>query len=410
METLRALMRGVLPPAGNPISTARATTNAVVPEFSGYEAAWVDSGTSALALALLTARQARPELTAPEVIVPAYCCPDLAAAAVYAGVKLVVVDISVCHPGYDLAALQAALSANTLAVIAINFLGLRENLGAIRTLLADFPHAFLIEDNAQWFPSADELNSLTGDLVVFSFGRGKAVSLLGGGLLLSNLPVVRTAITPARASLPANLLLRLKYAAVNFLLWPPAFQLLARNPLLKLGTTRYNPLTQICALDEYRLSLLSNNIAAYRATEAHTQFLATHYQKSLHKAGLSNCLTDLDKTLATEKPPRLLRYPLLLASATQKDQLLTLLTQQGLGATAMYQQPVLAIAGMDVVPVAKSVPTNAKHAAEFAERFITLPLHSGVTATHCERIAQCFADLGASTSGASGASDTSSPS
>src|SRR5690606_4927305 len=139
------------------------------PEFPGYVAHWVQSGTAALALALLTARSRRPQLRNPSVILPAYGCPDLIAAAEYAGVTPVLVDIGIDDPGYDLDCLAAAIDADTIAVVAVNFLGLRERLGAIRELLRVHPDVLLIEDNAQWYPEPARMPALAGDLVCLSF-------------------------------------------------------------------------------------------------------------------------------------------------------------------------------------------------------------------------------------------------
>src|SRR5690606_21615872 len=107
-------------------------------------------------------------------------CPDLVAATVYAGLQPVLVDIGKNDPAYDLAALASALGERSLAVVAVNFLGVAERLEDIRALLPE--GCVLIEDNAQWHPPPDA--RLHGDYVLRSFGRGKPASVLGGGLLL----------------------------------------------------------------------------------------------------------------------------------------------------------------------------------------------------------------------------------
>jgi dTDP-4-amino-4,6-dideoxygalactose transaminase len=382
-------MRGVLPPAGNPVSlrseNALQLEHRVQLEFSGYHTTWVDSGTSALALALLTAKQARTDIAKPEVIIPAYCCPDLVAAAVHAGVKPIAVDISPNDPAYKLDNLTTALNQNTLAVIAVNFLGVRESLAELRVLLTKHPAVFLIEDNAQWFPDESETGSLAGDFVVFSFGRGKPVSLLGGGLLLSKLSSALAPCSRAQQGQLAQYKTKFKFLAYNLLLLPQAYQLLARNPLIKLGETHYHPLLQIAAMDSYRHHLLAENIRAYRASRHITAALAAEYDRILATHNVSNQLLAVNSTRCA----RLLRYPLLLETPEQRDKLLAALTQQGLGATAMYQKPLEEIDRM--MPMITT--GNSDNARSFAARLITLPLHSGVTKKHCELIASCIALL-----------------
>src|SRR5690606_34335161 len=227
-----------LPPAGHAI--AWRGKDHPLPQFPGYRSLWVNSGTAALAAAMWLARQRQPSIAQPEVILPAYGCPDLVAAAVHAGVRPVLVDIGSEDPGYDLDALAAALSARTVAVVAVNFLGIAERLQQLRECIAAFPQIALIEDDAQWFPEPLPAPPLEGDYICISFGRGKPVSLLGGGLLLvkDSLPTdwpIQPAADAGAALLP-------KLLAYNALLRPAAYGLISRNPFLKLGQTVYKPL------------------------------------------------------------------------------------------------------------------------------------------------------------------------
>jgi dTDP-4-amino-4,6-dideoxygalactose transaminase len=224
METLRALIRGDLPPVGSPITYFDSDRRAALPTFSGYCCHWVDSGTSALALAFLSAKSLRGEVASPEVIVPGYCCPDLLSAAHFAGFTPVIIDIEVDDPALNQQALKQVITENTVAIVAINFLGVTENIKMFEQLKLEYPRVFVVEDNAQWFPGEGELNLLFGDFVAFSFGRGKPVSLLGGGLLL-----VRSALPPAVVSSVkpqqsvggfSSLELTLKYFAYNRFLVP----------------------------------------------------------------------------------------------------------------------------------------------------------------------------------------------
>lgn len=372
MEAIRALMYGDLPPAGNPICLQEAALDAL-PSFAGYHPLWLDSGTSALAAALLAAKAKQPAISAPEVIVPAYCCPDLVAAAIFAGVKVVVVDIAQADPALDIEALQAAISDNTLAIIAVNFLGIREQLTELKQWLAQHPRISLIEDNAQWFPDAEEFSELSGDYVVFSFGRGKPLSLLGGGLLLTKFPLTLSSLpitgTPGTASH-----FTLKATAYNLLLRPRLYQLLNRNPLLKLGETRYHALTGVNLMDEQRRRLLPENFKRYTdrsrdRERAYDRFIPASL----------NCLD----ALRSSRRKRLLRYPLLVNDARQCTILLNNLRRAGLGATAMYQKPLPAIDGVRGM---LDIKGNYQNAQDFADRLITLPLHEGVSQDSLRRI------------------------
>ncbi len=380
MEALRAITRGDLPPVGSPISLSRSICEELL-AFLGYIPNWVDSGTAALALALLAAKANRPDLLAPEVIVPAYCCPDLIAAAKFAGVDPVVVDILPNDPRYDIALLKQALGANTLAVIAVNFLGIREDISTIKDLLTAWPQTYLIEDNAQWFPAAEENHLLAGDFVIFSFGRGKPVSLLGGGLLLSKQPLP---ILASEMVLPAEtraLLSVIKIGLYNILLIPQFYQLLNRNPFIKLGETHFDSLHCIRKLSNDKMTLIAQNVINYRKRD---QSLKREYGKVFAQSGVENLLASAIES----RGRRLLRFPVLLSTEDQKNSLLEKFSQQGLGATAMYKTPVIEIEGVEK-SVTKSFLNGSAHS--FARRFLTLPIHEHVSPKHLKAIEDIIA-------------------
>ena len=85
------------------------------------------SGTAALAQAMANCAS-RSSVRTPEVIIPAYGCPDLVAACVHASVYPRLVDVAQSVWSYDLEALKSSLSANTVAIVAINLLGLGDRL------------------------------------------------------------------------------------------------------------------------------------------------------------------------------------------------------------------------------------------------------------------------------------------
>lgn len=377
METIRSLIRGDLPPAGNTIVTSVQSGEIEELIFPTYNAYWVGSGTSALALALLAAKQKQTHIQNPEVIIPGYCCPDLVAAAKYAGVKPVIIDISVDDPSLDLVELEASISDQTIAVIAVAFLGIRENLDIIIKLLQHHPQTILIEDNAQWFPDPEDLTNLYGDAVIFSFGRGKPLSLLGGGLLLikDGFDFINPILSHAKTSAPA---LKLKYLIYNLLLQPQLYQLLNRNPLIKLGETRYHALETIYHLDETRRTLFHPNLSKYWNQDRNAEKFFDDIFLSANK--LNNL-----KALFGSRRKRLLRYPLLLPNAKQRDELIACLNRAGLGASTMYQKPLIEIEGINTLIKSNSAHTNSR---AFAQRFITLPVHAKITQKHLLEISR----------------------
>ncbi|MGQ9424677.1 DegT/DnrJ/EryC1/StrS family aminotransferase [Gilvimarinus sp. F26214L] len=364
-----------LPPVGNAVSTR---SGPPLPEFDGYHSLWLESGTAALALALLHVRHQRPDIRNPEVLLPAYGCPDLVAAAVYAGLSPVLVDIGGDDPGYDPDALKTCSGDNTVAIVAVNFLGIRERLEDLRSGL---PGVALIEDNAQWHPEG----GLSGDYVVTSFGRGKPASVLGGGLLLvhnkvrlnprwleEQIAVVR------RDSFSATLTYRARIIAYNILRRPWCYFWMNRNPVLRLGETRFELLEEIARMPASQQALVGANRKRHLQT---TQWREVCYDRIL---GDLSGLTTLPVNLRSRRN-RLLRYPVLCENRHQRDRLLSTLNDRGLGASPMYRDPLPVIEGVPSRVVTRGPLSNARL---FADRLITLPLHTGVRLAHIHRIAE----------------------
>lgn len=370
------IIHGDLPPVGHTISL-RVRAENPVRDFFAMNQYWVDSGTSALALALLDAKAQFPHVQRPRAIIPGYCCPDLVAACVYAGIEPVAIDGGVNDPAYDSEQLRAHLDDRVVAIIAVNFLGISERLTELRALIAGLGlRTRLIEDNAQWFPAQKTEAVFESDYVVFSFGRGKPLSLLGGGLLLARAPLAPAVSQQIAALGTASSLLSFKIRAYNFLLHPPLYLLLNRNPLLQLGQTKYHTLETIQAMDNFRQSLVAENFRHYVERHADVEEV---YRVAVAASGLQQMAS-----LESVRARRLLRYPLLCPTVQRRDELLARLLKWGLGATAMYGAAIDQIAGVDD---RVTVPAALDNARDFARRFMTLPVHAGVTPVYQQKIA-----------------------
>lgn len=378
MAAFSTLIRGDLPPAGSPVILEKRKGQPFLP-FSGYTSVAMESGTSALALAMILSRHRQPDITAPEVILPAYGCPDLVSAAVCAGVQPVLVDVESNSHCYDLAALAESVNRNTVAVVAVNFLGISERLSKIGELLKRYSGISLIEDNAQWFPEPLQGKKLTGDFVCLSFGRGKPVTMLGGGGLLirdSEYAVnVDHYIEPASKSSPV---FHLKLRLYNSLLHPFLYQFLSRNPWLKLGETKLKTLSCIRSMDMNAQALLAANLEAYICKERDRELAIRDIICGLE----NNHLIDLALE-AGDRCGRLLRYPILCKDQLSRDTLLEAMLSAGLGASAMYKLPLIDIPG-----VAARVHSDGgcSGARDFATRLLTFPIHQGLDRSRLSRM------------------------
>jgi len=366
----------MLAPVGNPVSFER--INAALPTFDGYEAVYVNSGTAALTLALMVAKRQAGEQRA-EVIIPAYACPDLVTGCIGAKVTPVLCDIGADDPGYDLEQLKSLLSERTLAVIAVNFLGIRDRLDEIDAL-AKQCGALLIEDDAQWYPEDESM--LRGAMVITSFGRGKPASILGGGALLVCEELAQAhqdIFTAYRDSPVQSLRQRWQYMArvfaYNVCLNPSVYGLVTRLPGLDIGATVYKPPQPVTTMPASMRALLAGNIQKYVKTGREVEYA---YREQLED--WSDERVNLPVRLSA-RAARLLRYPLLLKDKTVRDEMLEALDRRGLGASAMYRCHLTETRGVPLEFIGTGsgeVSADNRNAAMFADRLLTLPVHEFV--------------------------------
>jgi dTDP-4-amino-4,6-dideoxygalactose transaminase len=199
-----------------------------------------DSGTAALGLAI---RAAGGDTRPVPVALPAYCCYDVATAADWAGVPVLLYDLDPVTLGPDWDSLRRAVRAGAGAMVIAHLFGLPVDLHeALR--LAGPSETLVIEDAAQSAGGAFEQRPLGawGDVGVLSFGRGKGTTGGGGGALVANreaggklLHRARPLVGPGLAG--ATDLVRL--AAQWLLARPAIYGVPAALPFLGLGQTAY---------------------------------------------------------------------------------------------------------------------------------------------------------------------------
>lgn len=362
-----------LPPVGHPVrlKDSLGDESLLQDVFSPYSPRFFDSGTAALAASILAAVSIKGT-SEPEVILPAYGCPDLVSAVVYAGAKPVLVDLDVDRPWMDIEQASAHITAHTVAIIAASLCGIPERLGVLRQI-TEQAGVLLIEDSAQLFPGSIAEANWQGDMVIISFGRGKPVSLLGGGAvlfrderfgrLLPDHPI-------SAAGMRQRRVYQVKALLYNQLISPRSYWILAWFPFLHLGETRYHSLHGIGPLDSTRRNLLNANIARYLEQKPHIQTTISGMIDSLADPGIIN----LPVACQLPAQQRLLRYPLLI-DATRRNRVHGRLIEMGLGASIMYPAILPTIPGLETL-LAGQGPFPV--AEQFAARLLTLPTHAGV--------------------------------
>ncbi|MDM7859628.1 DegT/DnrJ/EryC1/StrS family aminotransferase [Alteromonas sp. ASW11-36] len=376
MATFGAMSWRQVPPVGTPVWLAKGGEQSVHAEFgvAGYHCGYYQSGTAALAQAIKLSLAAQTAPSQRDVILPGYGCPDLVAACVYAGANPVIIDIAADKYTFDLAQVEKYAS-DAAAIVCPSLLGICMPIAQIKDALPD--NTKIIEDDAQWFPEADttegrrhNLDNLCdyqlprdctdSDFILTSFGRGKPVNLLGGGMLLSRIPQAQQTIAEP-VSTPMSY--RLKSKVFNALMNPLLYGALVRLPGLDLGSTNYHALDKIAPIEKFKRPLIPAAIRRYLNMPMAT----------------ANTYSDVGDCAWADQSRRLLRLPLLVDNIKTRNKLVTKCIQQGISATAMYQKALHDVPGVaTLVKLPAATPVSQRLAATL----VTLPTHAGVTEKH----------------------------
>ena len=381
-----------LPPAGEPVTIPGDFP--VSPDlgglFSPYVPSFYGSATSALAATLIAAI-ARVRTPSPEVLLPAYGCPALVSAVLFAGACPRLVDLERDRPWMDLNGLRSALNPNTVAVVGVDLFGIPERYRMIREIISG-TGIVLVQDSAQALARPMDAHWL-GDYIIFSFGRGKPVSLLHGGAVLARDDVLARALpmpplqAPVRRGQSGIAWRARLYNLLSsaWLYWLPA-----GLPFLGLGATHYRPLVLIEAADPLLLEWLPANIQAHWRR-------GDDRQRSIHRILeelADNRFVDLPGVCAPDAAvPRLLRYPILVSDPEVRQRLFDCLGRCGLGASAMYPSSLPGVPGLERL----FGGVSCAQADSFSRQIVTLPVHSRVRARDIQRMRTCFARTSSST-------------
>ncbi len=328
------------------------------------------SGTAALAQAIANCAS-RGSVTAPEVIIPAYGCPDLVAACVHASVYPRLVDVTRSVWSYDLEALKSSLSANTVAIVAINLLGLGDSSAELIRVCKD-RHIPLIQDSAQYLPR--QSIDWPGEYVVLSFGRGKPLNLLHGGALVSP-PADGDSVSvgPAHYTARARLLSsRAAAVAFNTLTRPAIYRIFSALPRTGLGEVIYKPLTNPSPLPERAWQRVATAFELYRQRPSYRRDMWTVALEEWADLGI---VVFDHPGLSLQAEP--LRLPLIAADRAARDTLVDNLNRAGLGASRLYGNDLTGVAGIPEMVKRQGPFPNA---SALADRLFTLPTHELVNA------------------------------
>lgn len=347
------------------------------PLLSGWTA--FGSGTMALAAALRCTAEPLPAGT--RVVLPAYSCPDIVAAALFAGLTIHFADLAPGQTGTDLRLLDAGLNLGARVAVLVDLFGSQAPLAEARAI-ADRYQAVLVHDRAQSLAGPGLDTGQIADFVIVSRGRGKPATLLGGGASrardATHFTAFATKAYPLAEWSPTSAMLRA--ATYNLAVHPLLYGAVSRLPFLHIGETRLRTLAAVTRLPQTWLA------HAARQLRQQQENIGIRTKRTLAIAELIPAKgfripQDALKAAATEG---LNRLPVSCDSVEQARRLVRGGTQ--LGISPLYGRTLPEFLGMSAAEAATAYPV----AYHFSRTLVTLPTHGRIDTRAQRQLRELF--------------------
>ncbi len=343
----------------------------------------LSSGKAALSITLEALNKIYPERD--EVLIPAFTCYSVPSAISRAGLKVRLCDVDPVTLDFNYDHLRDKLENDRLlCVISTHLFGKPADIKRLEKMIVD-PEISIIEDAAQAFGARYKGKNLgtTGDVGIFSLGRGKAFSTVEGGVIITNRKDVAEQVEKIFSRQPEynfiECLTLIFYAlALKCLLHPNLYWVPKLLPFLRLGETIYDPHFKIRRISSVQAGFTRDWQRRIESMRNERNNKSRIWIKFFETHGLQNQCIDQDGL------SDLIRFPLRLTIPEVRKSLLAESEVNGLGVSSTYPDSVASIRELREKFVNKSFPV----AEQCAKQLLTLPIHSMIQDKDIKKIQQ----------------------
>jgi perosamine synthetase len=350
----------------------------------------VSSGRAALWVILKSLKSLRPERDV--VAIPAYTCFSVAASIVRARLRIHPIEIDPQTLDFDFSQIDLLSHNKLLCVIPSNLFGFQSDLSRV-TQMARSRGAFVLDDAAQALGATldGEFAGTLGDVGFYSLGRGKAVSTMKGGLIVTDSDEIARAIqlevnALGHPSLGSGASLLSQMLIYSVFLRPRLYWIPNSMPFLELGVTEFNPDFPTEELHSLSRALLPGLFDELQEFNEIRQANA----KAVIRALGENPRFWFPKP-TSDSQPTYVRMPIVTRDRTTRDQAVSRLRDAGIGASSSYPSAVCDIPG-----IASHMATGDFHrprAEVLSETLLTVPVNPYVTSQDIERMVDVLSNL-----------------
>jgi len=346
------------------------------------------SGTTALYLILRALREISGDGRS-EVLMPAYTAPSLVLAMREAETEPVLTEVSVETFNQDLDAMTGKMGTGTLAVMPVHMYGLVEDLSGLCEA-ASSRGVFVVEDaaSAQGSSVNGQPAGSMGDVSFFSFNRGKNLSTVAGGAVLTDRRDIAEAVQAEEKKLRSpdgKMKLHMLLKAVGLsLIWRPALYSMLRPIARGYRYAGLHDHIELSSYTEFQASLGCSLI-----DRGERIFSSRFENGSFLYDSLKGCEHLTLPRLSADAYTVYNQFPVLV-NASVREGLLVRLEEAGLEPTTLYPLPIHKIYDLGFPDDPDPFPAASRVASEI----LLLPVHPGVSRASLARAAGVMEESG----------------
>ena len=328
----------------------------------------ISSGRAALTLILNALKKLRE---GNEVIIPAYTCFSVPSAVARAGLKIRLCDISLDTLNLEQKKILPLINKNTLAVLPVHHFGISHDISGIIDICRE-QKVFIIEDVAQGMGAKfrDRHLGTLGDVSFFSLGRGKNITTLNGGIILSRDEEISALLKEELSHMQEKRGFEyfFKMLFYKIFLNPNLYWIPEKIPSLEIGESRFYPDFDISSLSSYQANL--GCLLFQRLEEINQRRIENAHYLTSALMGVSGIsfLPELPDAYSIY-----LRLPILFREPLNRESIYKVLKEKNLGASKMYPNSLDKIGKIEPYLALGHSDLSNSHLVE--RTLLTLPTH-----------------------------------
>lgn len=332
------------------------------------------SGRAAMTVALKAMKRASRDARRTEVVIPAYTCYSVPAAVHRAGLQVRLCDLDPTTLDLDLASLDRSDLSRVLAIVSTSIFGIPNSLEELEQI-ARTRGVYLVDDAAQALGAqhAGRPVASFGDAGILSFEKGKNITTMNGGALVTRNSDLASCIDLDYETLPPAPVLAAAMTCTKLLLYaicshPLPYSFVRRIPGLGLGLSVYDT--------TYSVGRYSRLLAGL-ATRLCERLDAINLQRNRNAASIEHALLDVSGvrllTRHASSRPAHVRLPIFIDARERRMAVLAALDHAGIGASASYPHALGDVPEVRAKLMRPDAPMPG--ARQIASSIVTLPTH-----------------------------------